>query len=49
MSKDAKLSFAQSIGLMIVTGILMAVGWIAGFIDGTTWGECKALEKTEKD
>lgn len=34
MSKDAKISFAQTIGVMIITGILMFTSFISGFVCG---------------
>jgi len=46
MSKDAKLAFEQSIGLMFVTTMLMAVGYVIGFVNGILW--CDDVNVNEK-
>lgn len=34
MSKDAKISFRQTIGVMIISAVMIAMGWIIGVITG---------------
>ena len=45
MSKDAKISFAQTIGVMIITGILMFCSFVSGFVCGMSYDENNKTEE----
>lgn len=45
MSKDAKISFMQTVGVMIITAVMIAMGWIIGAGTGGYVEENSRLKK----
>ena len=45
MSKDSKLQFAQTIGLIVTMLVYGVFYWLLGYMCGTSDGELKAYEK----
>ena len=45
MSKDAKISFMQTVGVMIISAVLIVTGWIFGIGTGSCIEENRKLRE----
>lgn len=48
MSKEARITFKQSVGVMVMTSMLIGLGYILGFMNGVWMDDYSTIKKKLK-